>query len=296
VAVIAVIGGTGFVGTRTARALVEAGHEVRVVSRGKRRRPVRVKGTTTMRANVVTGDGLDEALRGCDAVIHLTAIISERGAQTFDAVIRGGTENVMAAARRAGAGHLILLSAIGASANPRHPYLKAKWAAEQAVKGGGIPHTIIRSSLIFGPGDGFFTRLTRLMRRSMVVVPVAGNGQARFQPIAVGDVVRVLLLALERGPDNSVHEIGGPDQLTYDQLIRTLGSELHMSRAIVHLPVMAILPPALLMSRLLKNPPVTPDQLRMLELDNVTRPDSVSRTWGFQPIPLAGNCAYLENY
>ena len=100
---VAITGGTGFVGSNTARALLAAGHEVVLVSRGTRRVAPR-EGLRVVRADVIAGDGLAEAFAGCDAVVHLTAIIREKGKQTFDAVIRRGTENVVAAASTAGVG------------------------------------------------------------------------------------------------------------------------------------------------------------------------------------------------
>ena len=291
---VAVTGGTGFVGTHTVRALLEAGHEVVVVARGTRRPPRRA-GLTFFRADVADSPALAEAFASCQAVIHLPAVIRERGRQTFERVNRMGSERVAAAALRAGVGHVIHQSANGADPDPRFPYLMTKWQGEQATIGSGVPFTVIRPSLIFGPGDGFFTLIARLMRLTPATV-VAGDGSALFQPIDVADVVRCHLIALQRGPSNGVHAIGGPEHLTYDDIVHTVKRAIGVHRFVVHVPVPAILPMAVIMDKLLPRPPVTVDQLRMLSLNNITRLDSVHAGFGFDPSRFADGADYLQDY
>jgi uncharacterized protein YbjT (DUF2867 family) len=292
---VAITGGTGFVGSNTARALLGAGHEVVLVSRGGRRVAPR-EGLTVAKANVVQGRGLPEAFAGCDAVVHLVAVIREKGGQTFDSVIRKGTESVLTAADTAGVDHLVYISAIGADPDPRFPYHYSKWMAEQAVRASGIPFTILRPSLIFGPGDGFFTTLAGLVRFSIPAIPVAGDGGALFQPISIDDVVRCIVESLDRGPALRVIEIGGPDQLTYDEIIDVvhdaIGAGMRMK---VHVPVPALMPVAAVMDKVLRNPPVTPAQLRMLARNNITRIDAVPSAFGFAPAAFtATNAGYLS--
>ena len=291
---VAITGGTGFVGRATARALLDAGHSVVIVARGSRRVAPR-EGLKAVRANVVAGTGLADAFTGCDAVVHLTAIIRERGKQTFKSVIGRGTDNVAEAAAKAGVAHLVYVSAIGAGPDPRYPYLYYKWEAEQAVRSCGVPFSILRPSLIFGPGDGFFTTLSGLVRFSIPAIPVAGHGDALFQPIAIEDVVRCIVMTLEAGATGSVVEIGGPDQLTYDEIIDIIHDAIGAGmRFKVHVPVAALMPAAAVMDKVLPNPPVTPDQLRMLELSNVTRRDAVSNAFGFTPQSFSVNAGYLN--
>jgi NADH dehydrogenase len=191
--------------------------------------------------------------------------------------------------------HLIYQSAIGADPDPRYPYLANKWAAEETVRGSGVPFTIIRPSLIFGPGDGFFTLVARLVRFNPVV-PIPGNGGALFQPIAVDDVVRCHRMALERGPSHRIHEIGGPDHVTYEEIVRIVRSAIHARRKLVHVPIRMLVPPAFLMAAVLPHPPVTPQQLRLLDKDNITRRNAVEVEFGFTPQAFAENADYLEDY
>jgi NADH dehydrogenase len=249
-----------------------------------------------VRADVISSAGLAEALRGCDAVVHLVAIIREKGRQTFTRVNAQGTANVARAAADAGVGHLVHISAIGVEPDPRYAYLASKWEGEQAVSGGTVPFTVLRPSLVFGPGDGFFTVLAKLIRLNPVV-PVVGDGRALFQPIAVSDLARIVTLCIERGPSGAVHEVGGPDQLTYEQIIDIIKAETgRVRRRNVHVPVAAMLPLATIFEKVLPNPPVTPGQLRLLEKQNVTRLDAVPTQFGFEPLAFAEHCEYLLDY
>jgi NADH dehydrogenase len=291
---VAVTGGTGFVGIHTVRALKDAGHEVVIVARGTTRRP---KGdrVTFVQADVTSSPKLAEAFAGCDAVVHLVAIIQERRRQTFDRVNREGTERVIEAAKQAKVGHLVHQGALGADPDPRYPYLLSKWQGEQAVRAGGVPYTALRPGLIFGPGDGFFTLLTRMMRINPVI-PIAGDGRTLFQPISIGDVTRCIVLSLERGPALRVYEIGGPDLMSYEDIVRTIKAELGLHRKIVHVPVPMMMPAAFAMEKLLRHPPVTRDQLRMLGRNNVTRVDSVRVGFDFDAESFPDNCDYLHDY
>jgi uncharacterized protein YbjT (DUF2867 family) len=294
VARIAIIGGTGFVGIHTSKALRAAGHDVRLVARGVHRGP-RPQGVELVRADVSKGEGLSEALRGCDVVVHLVAIIRERGRQTFDRVNHRGAANVAQAAADAGVPHAVHISALGADPDPRFAYLASKWAGEEAVKLTGVPWTVLRPSILFGPGDGFFTVLAKLVRRNPVI-PIVGDGRTLFQPLAVADLARVITSCVERGPSHSPHELGGPDQLSYEEIVDVIKTELGVHRLKAHVPVPAMLPAALLMDKLLPNPPVTPGQLRLLAKDNVTWRDAVPRQFGFTAQRFAEHCGYLHDY
>jgi uncharacterized protein YbjT (DUF2867 family) len=290
---IAIVGGTGFVGTHTSRALAAAGHEVRLVARGQRR--PRVQGTAFARADVVTGEGLAEALSGCDTVLHLAAVIRERGGQTFDRVNRQGAENVAAAARQVGIGHIVHQSALGADPDPAFAYLCTKWQGEQAIRGSGVAWDVLRPSLLFGIGDGFFTQLVKLIRWNPAV-PVPGNGRAMFQPLAIGDLARIVVQCVEAGPRRLVAEIGGPDWLSLEEIVNVIKQEMGTRRPNVHVPIPLILPAAFLFDKVLPKPPVTPSQLKLLAKNNTTHPDSVRQQFGFEPQPFPANAGYLRDY
>ena len=294
---IAITGGTGFVGSHLASHLAEQGHELVLVSRGKHPSGAPGAAMTRVAANVVSGSGLVAAFGGCDAVVNLVAIIVERRGQTFDAVNREGAAKVAHAAVEAGVAHLVHLSAIGADPDPRFGYLASKWSGEQAIRISGIPHTIIRSSLVFGPGDGFFVKLARLIRRTppLFPLPIAGDGRTLFQPIAAQDVARCIGIALERGPDSRVFAIGGPDHLSYEQIVDIIRREVvSLPRIKVHVPVPAIRPVAALMAAVMRDPLVTPAQLDLLGHHNITVPGAVAADFGFEPQRFADRVSYLR--
>jgi nucleoside-diphosphate-sugar epimerase len=294
VARIAITGGTGFVGLHTTRALAAAGHQIRLISRGKRS-TARPAGVEFVRGDVVSGTGLAEAMQGCDVLVHLAAVIRERGAQTFDRVNRQGAENAAAAARQAGVGHIVHLSAIGVDPDPAYPYWSTKWAGEQAMRGSGVPVDVLRPSLMFGTGDGFFTRLVKLIRWNPVV-PIPGDGSAMFQPLSITDLGRIVVQCVETGPRRLVAEVGGPDWLSLEEIFDIIKAQMGTRRPNVHVPIELIAPAAVVMDKLLPNPPVTPSQLKMLAKANTTRPDAVRRQFGFDPISFAANCEYLSDY
>ena len=245
---------------------------------------------------VTDPDALASACRGVDAIIHLVAIILQKGQATFDSINRQGTANVIAAAKAAGTvKELVQVSAIGATSNRRYPYLYSKWQAEQAVIESGLPHTIIRPSLIFGEGDEFINALTSLVR-VFPVVPVIGTGRNRFQPIHVEDVARCIVLALGRDDlQGKTVEIGGPEQLSYNEIMSLLSATLKKRRLRFHVPSLLVWPNVMLMQKFLPKPPLNTEELRMLSIRNVAELDTVEEVFGFKPRPVDGNIDFVKS-
>jgi len=290
---ILVTGGSGFIGRRVVARLADGGSGVRVLARGQRPAdlPSRVE---TVNADVLSGEGLTEAMSGIEKAVHTVAVIRESGGQTFEGVIRRGTERVVAAAKLAGVKKLVHVSAIGAQDNLTYPYLHAKWWAERAVASGGIKYTILRPSIVFGEGDEFMNALAGLVRYNPIV-PVAGNGRAKFQPIWVEDLVTCIVACLdEDAHDGETLEVGGPEHLTYDEMVDIVKQALGKSRIKAHVPLALMRPLAQVMEWVLPRPPVTQEQLKMLALDNTTDTDSVTRSFGVQPRRLADSLDYIK--
>jgi NADH dehydrogenase len=283
--VILVTGGTGFIGRHLVARLAGAGEQVRVAARGERKADL-PEGVEQVRADVVSGEGLSQAMAGVEKVVNLVGVITEKGSQRFDAVIRGGTAGIVDEAERAGVRKLVYVSAIGAAPDPKFPYWHAKWQAEQSVTGSRLNYTILRPSLVFGPEDDFFNRLAGLIR-PVPVVPVAGDGKTRFQPIWVEDVVSCVVAGLAEGAhDRETVEIGGPEYFSYDEIIDLIDETLGHRKRKVHLPLWLMRPAARVMQSLLPSPPVTTDQLAMLSKDNTTALDAVPKAFGFPPRSL----------
>jgi NADH dehydrogenase len=287
-------GGAGFVGRGLREAL--AGRQVRVLVRNQRD----ADALAAPEVEVVIGDVADPetlrgAMSGCDAVIHLAAIITEEGGATFDSVIRQGTIHTVAEAERAGVRRFLHMSALGARNDPRYAYFEAKWQAEQAVQHSRIPWTIFRPSVIFGPGDEFVTTLARLVSRAPVI-PVVGSGETLFQPISIEDVASGYVRALD-DPRTAfqTYELGGGATYTYEAMIDVIAQHLGMRKPKVHVPV-ALMKLVVALSaplpRILR-PPVTMEQLKMLAVNNATGASATASLIGRDPMRLEEGLGYL---
>ncbi len=292
---ILVTGPTGFIGRRVVDALVSKGRSVRaLLHTPAHASALPANGVGVSHGDVLKPDSLARACEDTEAIIHLVAAIRERGDRTFQRVNYEGTKNVFEAAEAAGVERVVLASTIGASSDPAIPYLYSRWMAEQEAVRSPVAHAIIRFSLGFGEGDGFFNVLAAQAKLAPVV-PVVGDGQSRFQPIAADDVARCLIAALDSDRTaGEITEIGGPDFFTYDQLVDTVAETLGVRIAKVHLPMGLVRPVAAMMEALTPSPPVTPQQLKMLKIDNVASLGTVDDVFGFTPRPLAGNMDYVK--
>jgi uncharacterized protein YbjT (DUF2867 family) len=292
---ILVTGGTGFVGSSLRAAL--AGRRLRLLVRDRAKHAALASSDVeVIEGDVTRAETLTEAVAGCEAVISLTAIIEERGGATFDSVIRQGNVNLVAAARRAGVARFLLMSALGARHDPAFPYFEAKWQAEQAVRASGLSWTIFRPSVIFGPGDGFITVLADLIRKAPIV-PVVGSGRAKFQPVFVDEVAASFVNALDDpATAGKVFELGGPEILTYEELLDLIAAKLDKRRPKVHVPV-GLMKAVVTVTRPLPKalrPPVTEEQLKMLAIDNCTDDSATARLIGREPLRLADGIDYVK--
>jgi NADH dehydrogenase len=236
-------------------------------------------------------------MEGVDAVINLVAVIREHGDATFERLNYQGTINVLDAARQAGVGRLIQMSAIGAGNLPEFPYHYTKWRAENAIKDTDLRWTIFRPSIVFGPGEKFqfLSALADLVRQAPVI-PVVGDGRSRFQPVHVNDVSDAFERAL-RDPATTTgqtYELAGPEVVTYEEILDAVAAALGKHKRKVHIPVSLMMPAAAAMNAIpFINAPVTTDQLKMLKLDNTTDHNAVPNLTGHQPIPFHGNIGYI---
>ena len=240
-----------------------------------------------------------EALTGAfydvEAVIHLVGIIRKSRNRTYDLINRQGVANVVTAAKEVGVKHYIQVSALGATNDAGYPYLYSKWRGDQEVVNSGLSYTIVRPSIMFGPGDEFLNTLAGLVRTTPVV-PVAGSGRNRFQPIAVADMARCLALTVDREDlKGKKVEIGGPDQLSYNEVISLIARTLGKRRLRLHVPVWMMYIATAILQKVVSRPPVTTDQLKMIAIRNVAEPGIVQETFGFTPRPLEGNIEFIRS-
>ena len=293
---VLVTGATGFLGRRVVRELQERRHNVRcLVHTPGGERLFSAPTPDIYYGNVTDTEALAEAAIGVDIVIHLVAIIRQRRRITFETINHQGTANVLAAAKRSGVKHFIHVSAAGVTNDVQFRYLYSKWQGEQEVINSGLPYTILRPTLMFGPGDEFLNTLAGLARISPLL-PVAGPGRNRYQPIAVEDVARCLALSVDRQDlKGKTLDIGGPDQLSYNEIvsivIRTLGKRCWR----LHVPMWLMQLATLWLQLVQPRPAVTVDQLRMLGIRNVAETGMVEQTFGFTPRTVEGNIDFVRS-
>ena len=270
---ITIYGGSGFIGRHVVRALAKTGARMRIAVRRPELagflQPLGGVGQIIpVQANVRYPDSLLAPAQGADALINLVGILSPSGRQTFRAVQDEGARHVAEAARVAGAKAFVHVSAIGADANSPSVYARTKAAGEKAIKEVFPDAVILRPSVVFGPEDEFFNRFAALARVSPVL-PLIGGGKTRFQPVFVGDVAKAVIAALTgKAQAGAVYELGGPEILSMREVMERVLTYSMRKRMLVSLPIaLAKLQGAIL--QLLPNPPLTLDQVRLLEKDNV---------------------------
>jgi len=286
-------GATGFVGGNMLRRLLAEGHSVRALVRD-RQRAGPAENAETKKAELVTGDvvestGLDEGMQGCDAVIHLVGIIVEKGSNTFERVHHLGTRNVVEAARRAGIRRFVQMSALGVRANGVAAYQTTKWKGEEEVRRSGMPFCILRPSLIFGEGDGFVTQMMETMRSAPLFRPVPGSGKPRFRPIFIDDVTACFARALSaEAATNQTVDLGGANELTLNEVLAEIARCAGVRKPAIHIPLPLMFAGAAVMQTLLKNTPVTTDQLRMLREGSTCDIGPMQRIFGVNPRGFKG--------
>ena len=191
---------------------------------------------------------------------------------------------------------LVHMGAMGVVDDPDLHYASSKAKAEALVRESGLDWTILKPSLQFGPGDGFFNIIADLVRLSPGIVPVPGSGKSRFQPIHVDDVARVVVASFaDPATIKSSFELGGPRYWTYREITQEVLQAMDKRRVIVPMPV-PIIRLVARASELVRFPfPVATDQLRQLKLDNIGALDVIPTRFGFEARGMEDQLGYLRH-
>jgi uncharacterized protein YbjT (DUF2867 family) len=299
---IAVAGGTGFVGRAIVAELAARGYRVMVLSRRPDSAAPRAAASLTPPAQVearpadaTRPETLAGALAGADALVISLAfrnspVEAPRRGQTFERVDAAGTEALVAAAKAAGIRRLVYMSGAGAAPDAARHWFRAKWRAEEAVRGSGIVYTIFRPSWIYGPGDRSLNRFLGFARW-LPFVPQIGNGRQLLTPLFVADMGALVADALATpAAANATLEAGGPQTLTMDDIVRAALRVSGRRRLILHAPArpMKLLVRPLM---LLPSPPLTPDAIDFIVGSAPVDTGPLSRALPRQLTPLAAGLA-----
>jgi NADH dehydrogenase len=267
---ITVLGGGGFLGRYVVQRLLTRGARVRVAQREPRAatflKPLGGLGQTQFVAvDVRDPASVARAVQGSDAVINLVGAFGD-----MQAVQADGAGHAAAAAKAAGVGSLVHVSAIGADANSASAYGRSKGDGEAAVRKAFADAAILRPSIIFGREDHFINRFATMMRMAPVVPVIAPK--AKFQPVYVGDVADAVVAALARDAAGKTFELGGPQVLSMADLLRWIADATGRSPLFIEVPDFVA---SALASGFGWAPgaPITKDQWLMLQHDNVVAND-----------------------
>ena len=274
-ALVTVFGGSGFVGRHVVRALARKGYRVRAAIRrpdlAGYLQPMGAVGQIhAVQANLRYPDSIARAVAGADAVVNLVGVLVKSGRQTFDAVHVEGARAVAMACRAAGVRQLVHVSAIGADPRSQGHYGRTKAAGEAAVLEQFPDAIVLRPSLVFGPEDQLFNRFGN-MARTAPLLPLIGGGRTKFQPIYVGDLAAAVSAAVEgHGKGGLVYELGGPEVISFRKLLDRTQEWAGHQRWYFRMPFwLAKLGAALTVPLPNTLRPLTVDQVRMLQSDNV---------------------------
>jgi uncharacterized protein YbjT (DUF2867 family) len=286
---VLVTGATGFVGPAVANAIVDAGHDVRVLERKAGAwRDAGIRCQEAVQGDVTDADSLHRAASGMEVIVHLVAIRQGKR-ERFERIMVEGTRSLIAAAKEADAGRFVLMSALGVTEQNKDlvPYYGAKWAMEQDMKASGLEHVIFRPSFIFGRDGGILPTFLKLAKLSPFTA-VMGSGEQRIQPIWIDDLAAYFARAVDVPETNRTFELGGPDVVDWNELWRRIRALLGIRRRpMIHMPVGLMRIPAVITERLPGDIPLTRDLLTMLEVgDNAVTNDDANRTFQLSLVPL----------
>jgi NADH dehydrogenase len=285
---ILITGATGFLGVPLCRSALEHGHHVRAFVRpSSAQRPV-------IATEVVLGDlrdaaSLRSALNGVECVIHAGAVTSEQYcpyAVAYETNVVG-TRHLIEACHFNQVQRMVLISSQSARQENTGTYGSTKWEAEKLIRASHLHYTILRPSLIYGPGErGLFKKMLNLMQ-ALPIVPVLGSGQQILRPIYVYDVVVAVMECLRLPQSRGrVYDLGGEANITFNEFLEVILRCLGENKRFLHIPIWSVKPIALLLEKVLTRPPITRDNLigilQSVPIDNA----AAKQDLGFEPTPL----------
>ncbi len=282
---VTVFGGTGFLGRRIARHLLDNGFLVRIATRHPDRSRT-VLGNGDTRIEFVEADVNDDrsvaaAVAGAFAAINAVSLYVEHGTQTFQSVHVQAAARIAKQASDAGVERLVLVSGIGADSQSSSSYVRSRGMGEEAVRSTFRGATIVRSTVMFGPGDALLNPLAAMLRR-LPVFPMFGRGETRIQPAYVEDVAEAIARTLISPYSTPLHEFGGPVIYRYRELLTIVAN--YLEARVLLLPVPFIAWHAIsFASEFLAKPPITRNQVELMQIDNVADPSLGFDALGIQP-------------
>lgn len=297
---VAVAGASGFIGRAIARRLASIPDtRVRGISRSPERARIRLDlpNLEWVRAEVTELATLPNALSGANAIVSAVQfegfpVENPSKGLTFERVDYGGTLALLDAAKKAGVGNFIYISGAAADENATHPGFRAKGRAERAIRESGLAYTIFRPSLVYGPEDKVLSAFARLLKFTPAFA-VPGTGFQKVQPVLVDDLAACVAMAIAGKGRNATFEIGGPDLMTFDEMVRILMEVTGRRRPIFHIPENLMRTGASLLEKL-PTPLLSRDAVTFVTADNATDIKPLVAEFGIRLTPMREGLRYLR--
>ena len=286
---ILVTGATGMVGRHVVAQLMADHHAVRCFLPERKRRDLPWDKWLESAPEIITGTVLDEeaifsAVNGVHTIIHLENAQWWGGERDLERVEVVGTRNLIAIARSARVGRIITLSHLGAAPSSAFLLLRIKGVVEDMVRNSGLAYTIIRSGLIFGPEDAFVNHIAMMLKLNPLVFLLPGQGEVVLHPIYIDDLVKTLIqsLGLIDTVDQTI-EIGGPEYVTFEELLRTVMRVTRTHRTLLTTPPYMARWITALYGMIFPRTLMTPQWLDILAASRTARLGNIHDYFGFHP-------------
>jgi NADH dehydrogenase len=285
---ILVTGATGFIGRHLVQRLADSGYPVRVLLPPSGTRQLRTPWAADvpiMHGSIHDAESLHQAMNGVHTVFHMASAQWWGHRRDLERIDLQGTRNVITAARSARIGRLEIVSHLGAAPSSAYLLMRIKGQVEELVRSSGLAYTIFRSGVVFGPEDSFVNGVAMLLRANPLIFFQPGSGDALLHPIYINDLIEVLVRSMEHL--NSVDqtlEIGGPEYVTFNEMIRTVMRVTQAQRMLVGIPPYLMRTLTELINRAIPRWPMTPQWLDILATNRTASLSNVPNIFGVRPV------------
>jgi len=280
-----VTGGTGFIGRHLLRRLIQGENTVRCLVRDRTRASLLPKGVKPLYGDLREYRSLLRATRGIDTVVHLAAhTTSDDPAELYETNVRG-TENLIRACVENAVGKIVFTSSYLVKLRGKSKYGESKHIGERIIKESGIGFTIIRPASVYGKGDD--KNMARLVQfiKSSPIIPIVGNGEYKYQPVFVDDVVETIVRCLSAAETlGKTYAVNGSTPISYNDMVDAIAQELGVRRRKVWLPKLALIPATFIYSLVSKNPQLTVRSLLYFDEDRTMSNRRVVRELKIKPL------------